>query len=146
MNKVNFYGASIPAYATKEEFENSNTIKDLENSKNSINNGGNTDYYALPRPRLVDIEELVKLAVSRDISAENVAEAIDSLLPSTLNDLIEYKNMLFWRGEIFKALYALEERAVRSSNNASRLRELNKIVYYAQRAIKMEGENATNPK
>lgn len=138
MNKVNFYGVSIPAYATKEELENSNEVKELENSENSKNNGGTTSYYDLPRPRLIDIEELIKLAVSRDISVENVAAAIDSLIPSTLNDLIEYKDMKPWQHEMFKSLYAMNERAARSSDGSSSItRELNKQQYYLDRGKRL---------
>ena len=72
------------------------------------NNGGKTSYY--------------------DIPAE----------PTTLNDLIEYKKMPFWQGEMFKALYALEARATRASDGtSSEVRELNKIIYYAHRRLKI---------
>ena len=70
----------------------------------AMNNGGATSYY--------DIPEGAK----------------------TLNDLIEYKEMPFWLGELFKAAYALPERATRS-DNASEERELNKIIYYANRRL-----------
>jgi len=67
------------------------------------NNGGATDYYATPK--------------------NNV----------TLNDLIEYKQMEFWRGEIFKASYAIEGRVEKNTEKCpilSELREVNKILYY----------------
>ena len=77
---------------------------------NCTNNGGNTDYYALPP---------------------------ESDEP-TLNDLIEYKNMPFWQGEAFKALYALEGRANRSNDSSSsEVRELNKVIYYCKRRLAM---------
>jgi len=76
----------------------------------STNKGGKTDYYALPP----ESEE------------------------PTLNDLIEYKDMPFWRGEAFKALYALEERANRAKDgSASEERELNKVIYYCNRRLNM---------
>lgn len=72
----------------------------------SENNGGKTDCYNIPE------------------------EA------RTLNDLIEYKDMRFWRGEVFKAVYALDERAKRAGNEtSSEVRELNKILYYVQRRL-----------
>jgi len=76
----------------------------------SFNNGGQTNYYDLPP---------------------------ESQQP-TINDLIEHKKMPFWRGEAFKALYALEERASRSKDSSSsEVRELNKVIYYMERRKKM---------
>lgn len=69
----------------------------------SNNNGGDTDYYAIP----------------------NIAK--------TLDDLIEYKNMPFWLGCIFKACYRLGEK-----KNTSKLYDLNKMMYYVDRGIKQE--------
>ena len=70
------------------------------------NNGGTTSYYDIPKGA------------------------------TTLNDLIEHKSMPFWKGEMFKAIYALEDRAIRATDGSSSLeRELNKIIYYAQRAL-----------
>ena len=66
----------------------------------SHNNGGNTDYYKVPEGSV------------------------------TLADLIEYKNMNFALGNIFKACYRLGEK---SSETA--VFDLNKIIYYAQREI-----------
>jgi hypothetical protein len=72
------------------------------------NNGGATSYYDVPKNS------------------------------KTLNDLIEHKNMAFWRGEAFKALYALEERATRSNDaSSSEERELNKVIYYCNRRLNM---------
>lgn len=64
------------------------------------NNGGTTDYYAVPAGA------------------------------KTLNDLIEYKEMPFWLGNIFKACYRLGD-----TNRVTKLYDLNKIVYYAKRGI-----------
>lgn len=73
----------------------------------SHNNGGDTDYYRLP-PNC-----------------------------KTLMDLIEFKNMSFAQGEIFKAVFAFNERAARATDgSSSKLREANKILYYAQRMVK----------
>ena len=137
MNKVNFYGVSLPAYATKEEFENSNTIKDLENSKNSgnsINNGGNTNYYTLPKPSRKTILNLLEDFQNGNSNILDTLEKVYALLPQTLNDLIEYKNMKPWQHECFKSLYAMNERAARSTDGSSSIqRELNKQQYYLDR-------------
>ena len=47
-----------------------------------------------------------------------------------LGDLIEYKDMNFNRGNIFKAAYRLGEKA-----NSSELYDLRKIVWFAEREI-----------
>lgn len=62
--------------------------------------GQDTDYYAIPKGSI------------------------------TLNDLIEYKNMPFWLGNIFKACYRLGEK-----DNTSIKYDLNKIIYYAKRGL-----------
>jgi hypothetical protein len=72
----------------------------------SHNNGGTTDCYAIPKGA------------------------------KTLNDLIEHKGMTFAQGEIFKACYAMDERATRATDgSSSKLREANKMLYYAQRIV-----------
>jgi hypothetical protein len=107
----------------------------------SKNNGGSTSYYDIPLPyRGILRDILIKFTNGENI--EDIIDNIYEVFPKTLNDLIEYKEMLFWRGEVFKAVYALEERAVRSSDNASIRRELNKILYYTERAIAKENINA----
>jgi len=68
------------------------------------NNGGETDYWALPS------------------GAE------------TLNDLIEYKEMSFALGSIFKAAYRFGDER----HHSSRLRDLNKMRYYIDRMIAIE--------
>ena len=74
------------------------------------NNGGRTNYY--------DIPEGAK----------------------TLNDLIEHKDMRFWQGECMKAIYALTDRAARARDgSSSEERELNKIIYYANRRLAQLG-------
>ena len=73
----------------------------------SINNGGSTDYYKLPN------------------------NAKD------LQDLIEYKEMNFALGNIFKAVYRFG-----SCSHSDTIRDLNKIVYFANREIKrLENES-----
>jgi hypothetical protein len=66
----------------------------------SKNNGGATDYYNIPEGS------------------------------TTLNDLIEAKNMNFAVGNIFKACYRLGEK-----DSAKVEYDLNKIIYYAQREL-----------
>ena len=50
-----------------------------------------------------------------------------------LNDLIEHKGMSFALGNIFKACYRFGEK-----DAASRMYDLNKIVYFAERLKKVE--------
>ncbi|CAB4124417.1 hypothetical protein UFOVP59_7 [uncultured Caudovirales phage] len=50
---------------------------------------------------------------------------------TTLNDLIEYKNMSFAHGNIFKAAYRLGHK-----DGISLEYDLNKIIYYAERMLK----------
>lgn len=67
---------------------------------NANNNGGSTDYYKLPN------------------------EAID------LADLIEYKNMSFNVGNIFKACFRLGDK-----EGVDDEYDLNKIIYFANREL-----------
>ena len=69
-------------------------------SSQSTNNGGSTDYYKLP------------------------SSATD------LQDLIEFKNMNFAQGNIFKAIYRLND-----THHSDTIRDLNKVVWFAQREI-----------
>lgn len=70
-------------------------------AQSSDNNGGSTDYYKLP------------------INAKD------------LQDLIEYKDMDFALGNIFKACYRLGE-----CSHSEAIRDLNKIIWFAERKIK----------
>ncbi len=54
-----------------------------------------------------------------------------------LNDLIEHKGMSFALGNIFKACYRFGEK-----DAASRMYDLNKIIYFAERLKKVEGMRA----
>lgn len=108
-------------------------MKDL-----TVNNGGKTGYYDIPGPTVEELAKEIKShLVMSDCIAARIAECVrERILPSTLNDLIEFKRMPFWRGEAFKALYALEERAQRSADaSASEERELNKVIYYCNRRL-----------
>ncbi|MBB5700700.1 hypothetical protein FHS76_000543 [Ochrobactrum daejeonense] len=54
-----------------------------------------------------------------------------------LNDLIEHKAMSFALGNIFKACYRFGEK-----DAASRMYDLNKIIYFAERLKKVEERRA----
>ena len=84
---------------------------DHECNKQAANNGGSTDYYQLPP----DAKEM--------------------------QDLIEYRNMNFSQGNMFKALY----RANADTNtHSSYERDLNKIIWFAQRELARIKENNAN--
>ena len=72
------------------------------------------------------------------MTAYHSINVIFELFPKTLNDIIEHKHMQPWQHEVMKACYALDERA--EKNGGSKIREINKIIYYAQRGLKMELE------
>ncbi len=57
-----------------------------------------------------------------------------------LNDLIEHKRMSFALGNIFKACYRFGEK-----DAASRLYDLNKIIFFAERlkALELSAKNRT---
>ena len=82
--------------------EEASTMPQPEDFKNSkpINNGGDTAYYDLPNNAKV------------------------------LQDLIEYKNMNFSIGNIFKACYRVGE-----CEHSDLTRELNKIIWFAKREL-----------
>lgn len=69
--------------------------------ENAVNNGGITDYYATPKQN------------------------------ETLQDLIEHKAMNFSQGNIFKAVYRMNDY----SHSAAE-RDLNKIIWFAERELK----------
>lgn len=58
-----------------------------------------------------------------------------------LNDLIEYKDMSFALGNIFKACWRLGEK-----DGTSRLYDLRKIRYFADRLIALEERKANAPR
>lgn len=98
------------------------------------NNGGSTSYYDLPIPCK---EELKNIISDNSISITKRLEQILSLCPQTINDLIEFKNMLPWQHEVIKSCYAINERA--KKEGGSEERELNKQVYYINRRRKQLG-------
>lgn len=73
-------------------------MKRMSSTKKVSSDGGDTSYYDLPEGA------------------------------TTLNDLIEFKEMDFARGNIFKAAYRLGEK-----DAADELYDLNKIIYFANR-------------
>lgn len=102
------------------------------------NNGGKTGYYDLPLPDKTKIVELLLTPMNgtdEEVAAQ-VADSILGMVSNTLNDLIEFKQMQPWQHEVFKATYAIEDRATK--NGGSRLREINKILYYAERGRQLE--------
>lgn len=98
------------------------------------NNGGSTSYYDLPLPQA---ERILFLINSPNLSAEEKVKEILSLCPQTINDLIEFKNMMPWQHEVIKSCYAIKERA--KKGEGSEERELNKQVYYINRRRKQLG-------
>lgn len=56
-----------------------------------------------------------------------------------LNDLIEHKSMSFALGNIFKACYRFGEK-----DGASRIYDLNKIIYFAERLRALEQKKLEN--
>ncbi len=87
--------------ARKASFESTGQyLPDSEIFKTSTNNGGTTDYYAVPSS------------------------------VSTLQDLIELKSMNFAQGNIFKAVYRLND-----PHHSDAIRDLNKIIWFAQREL-----------
>jgi hypothetical protein len=99
------------------------------------NNGGRTSYYDLPLPDKQDILQILRKIQDGILTNNEAAEQIRKICPQTLNDLIEYKQMKPWMHEVFKACYALEERALKGG--ASLEREVNKILYYAERGLNL---------
>lgn len=112
-------------------------------SDNSTNNGGTTNYYDLPLPNKEVLLDTLNLLVNTDISCSDAVNLILEECPKTLNDLIEYKDMQPWQHEVFKACYALNARAVKISDGSTssirkgKIREINKIIYYALRGKKL---------
>ena len=70
---------------------------------NSENNGGNTDYYKI-QPEW-----------------------------TTLNDVIEARDMSFAQGNILKSAFTLNTSRHKGTHTE---RELNKIIYYAERLLR----------
>ncbi len=97
------------------------------------NNGGKTGYYDLPLP---DREKIRSYLIAFKQNSMSLDFALDKILeqcPQTLNDIIEYKSMKPWQHEVMKACYAIDERALK--NGGSYEREINKIIYYANRGL-----------
>lgn len=108
------------------------------------NKGGKTGYYDLPLPSVSDIVQVLRwFVIESPERLEIIAESFQKLCPQTLNDLIEFKNMEPWQHEVFKACYAIEGRS--AVKGSPRLRDINKIIYYAERAKAMIAESEVAP-
>ena len=78
-------------------------------------------------------QELLDRGLDRKVSDNNGGRTSYYDVPAgaeTLNDLIEHKEMPFWRGEIFKSCYRINGK-----DGTTEIRELNKIVYNANRRL-----------
>ena len=85
-----------------------------------------TNLYGSPEPTKVQSAPVEQPKVKSDGGSTSYYE-----LPSSakeLNDLIEYKNMNFALGNIFKACYRFGEK-----DGAEKIYDLNKIIYFAER-------------
>ena len=112
---------------------------------NDLNNGGKTNYYDTPRADKETLRKLLENLIdvplySIDETIEKTIEELYTLFPQTLNDVIEYKDMKPWQHEVFKACYALEDRA-KKGEFASEEREINKIIYYAKRGLRLTNKS-----
>lgn len=97
------------------------------------NNGGKTNYYDLPRPDSRLVRKFIENFKKDIIDISEAVTGIYEVFPQTLNDIIEAKNMQPWQHEVMKACYAIDARA--EKNGGSKIREINKIIYYAQRGL-----------
>ena len=78
-------------------------------------------------------QELLDRGLDRKVSDNNSGRTSYYDVPvgaETLNDLIEHKDMPFWRGEIFKSCYRINGK-----DGTTEIRELNKIIYNANRRL-----------
>lgn len=102
------------------------------------NNGGKTNYYDLPLPDREKVKSYLIAVKQENMGLDFAVDQIINLCPQTLNDIIEYKNLKPWQHEVMKANYALNERALKNpKKGSSKLREINKILYYAERGKKL---------
>ncbi|WP_247877609.1 hypothetical protein [Brucella pituitosa] len=86
----------------------------------------------LPKPvHLTDLDLRSASAIKSDGGSTSYYELPEGA--SELNDLIEHKGMSFALGNIFKACYRFGEK-----DAASRLYDLNKIVFFAERLKAIE--------
>lgn len=86
--------------ATGQYLPDSEIFKSDSAGIDPTNNGGSTDYYGIPSHAF------------------------------TLQDLIEFKHMNFAQGNIFKAVYRLND-----THHSDTIRDLNKIIWFAQREL-----------
>ncbi len=114
-----------------------------DNINDAHNFGGDTDYWAVP----IGAKTLYDLIRYKGMSSEQASifelayclgeVERDLTIPpnaKALNDLIEYKEMSFAQGSIFKAPYRLGD----DRHHSHKVRDLNKVVYYANRMLLVE--------
>ena len=90
-----------------------------------------TSLYQAPEPKIVTEVQ------HQPIKSDGGSTSYYALPPGAkeLNDLIEYRNMNFALGNIFKACYRFGEK-----DGAEKTYDLNKIIYFAER-LKIMVEN-----
>lgn len=88
-----------------------------------------------PMPKPVHLTDLGLRASASPVTSDGGSTSYYKLPPQAteLNDLIEHKGMSFALGNIFKACYRFGEK-----DAASRMYDLNKIIYFAERLKKIE--------
>lgn len=95
------YEARKASFETTGQYlPDSEIFKSASAGIDPTNNGGSTDYYGIPSYAF------------------------------TLQDLIEFKQMNFAQGNIFKAVYRLND-----THHSDTIRDLNKIIWFAQREL-----------
>ncbi|MFB8344914.1 hypothetical protein ACWGNA_27645 [Brucella cytisi] len=92
-----------------------------------------------PMPKPVHLTDLGLCAAEAAVTSDGGSTSYYELPPQAteLNDLIEHKGMSFALGNIFKACYRFGEK-----DAASRMYDLNKIIYFAERIKKVEQKKA----
>ncbi len=88
-----------------------------------------------PMPKPIHLTDLGLRAAAAPVTSDGGSTSYYELPPhaTELNDLIEHKGMSFALGNIFKACYRFGEK-----DAASRMYDLNKIIYFAQRLKALE--------
>ncbi|MCO7736492.1 hypothetical protein NJB95_07685 [Brucella intermedia] len=88
-----------------------------------------------PMPKPIHLTDLGLRAAAALVTSDGGSTSYYELPPhaTELNDLIEHKGMSFALGNIFKACYRFGEK-----DAASRMYDLNKIIYFAERLKALE--------
>ena len=100
---------------------------------------GELDTRKQPMPKPVHLTDLGLRASAFPVTSDGGSTSYYELPPhaTELNDLIEHKGMSFALGNIFKACYRFGEK-----DAASRMYDLNKIIYFAERLKALEERRA----